>query len=284
MLREFDARELSLLPVQPVSVLIVDDVLSTRRFLRAVLEHSPQFEIAGEAHDGEVAIEQAERLQPDLVLLDLSMPRLDGAAALGGIVGAAPEAKVIIFSALSPDRGSTLLDAGASGFVPKGIEPFDLLKRLETMVARPATFDGSTNWEYFGPLHGCREPEMKVPNVPRHGAVMFGGDPTIRRAVGRMLKVSEVDVVAETYTAPILLAVVDLTQPKFVVLDLSAGGSPGAAVLAEIRLRSPRSIVAVYAESIEWEEMAMDAGVAVFVTQPRIESLTDQIHQLISSR
>jgi DNA-binding response OmpR family regulator len=98
-----------------------------------------------------------------------------------------------------------------------------------------------------------------------------------------MLKVCEVDVVAETYMAPILLAVVDLAQPKFVVLDLSAKDSPGAAVLAEIRLRSPRSVIAVYAESVEWEAMAMDAGVDVFVTRPRIEHLTDQIHRLISS-
>ena len=268
MLRELDVQELSLLPVVPLSVLIVDDVSSTRRFLRAVLEHSPQFEIAGEAHDGEVAIEQAERLQPDLVLLDLSMPRLDGPAALGRIVGAAPEAKVIIFSALSPESGSGLLDAGACGFVPKGIEPFDLLKRLETIVPRPATFDGSTHWEYAGPLHGSGEPELHVPNVPRHGAVMFGGDPTIRKVVGRMLKVCEVDVVAETNTAPILLAVVDLAQPKFVVLDLSAEDSPGPTVLTEIRLRSPRSVIAVYAESIEWERVAIDAGVAVFVSQP----------------
>ncbi len=106
----------------------------------------------------------------------------------------------------------------------------------------------------------------------------------IRKMVGRMLRVCEIDVVAETYTEPILLAVVDLAQPKFVVLDLSAESSPGAEVLSEIRMRSPRSVIVVYAESLEWEQGAMDAGAAVFVTQPRIDHLANQIHQLASSR
>ncbi|MGA3146170.1 MAG: response regulator [Acidimicrobiales bacterium] len=283
-MRDLDPQELSLLGLEPLSVLIVDDAASTRRFLRAVLEHSPQFEVAGEAHDGDVAIEQAELLQPDLVLLDLSMPQLDGASALNGIVGAAPGAKVIIFSALDPAAGTALLDAGAAGFVPKGVAPFDLLKRLESIVARPATFDVSTSWERTSWERSSREPEMKTPNIPHPGVVMYGGDPMIRKMLGRMFRVCEVDVVAETYTAPILLAVVDLTQPKFVVLDLSAKGAPGAAVVSEIRLRSPRSVVVVYAESVEWEERAMEAGAAVFVTQPRIDHLAARIHQLVVSR
>ena len=284
MMRDLDPREVSLLSLDPLSVLIVDDVSSTRRYLRTVLEYSPQFDVAGEAHDGDVAIEKAELLQPDLVLLDLSMPRLDGASALSGIVGAAPGAKVIIFSVVGPEVGSALLDAGASAFVPKGIPPFDLLRRLEAIVARPATFDVSTSWEQPGAVHGFGEPELELPNVPHAGAVMFGGDPMIRKMVGRMLRVCEIDVVAETYTEPILLAVVDLAQPKFVVLDLSAESSPGAEVLSEIRMRSPRSVIVVYAESLEWEQGAMDAGAAVFVTQPRIDHLANQIHQLASSR
>lgn len=283
-MRDLDAQELSLLGLEPLSVLIVDDASSTRRFLRAVLEHSPQFDVTGEAHDGDVAIEQAEILQPDLVLLDLSMPQLDGASVLNGIVGAAPGAKVIIFSALDPAAGTALLDAGAAGFVPKGVAPFDLLKRLESIVARPATFDVSTSWEQSVWERGSGEAGMEPPNIPHPGVVMYGGDPMIRKMLGRMFRVCEVDVVAETYTAPILLAVVDLAQPTFVVLDLSAKGAPGAAVVSEIRLRSPRSTIVVYAESIEWEERAREAGAAVFVTQPRIDHLADQVHQLVVSR
>ena len=118
MMRDLDPKKCPSSP-GPLSVLIVDDVSSTRRYLRTVLEYSPQFDVAGEAHDGDVAIEKAELLQPDLVLLDLSMPRLNGASALSGIVGATPGAKVIIFSVVGPEVGSALLDAGASAFVPK---------------------------------------------------------------------------------------------------------------------------------------------------------------------
>src|ERR1700678_3587434 len=58
----------------PLRVLIVDDAPSTRRYLRAVLEHCREFHVVGEASDGDKAVAQVEALQPDLVLLDLSMP------------------------------------------------------------------------------------------------------------------------------------------------------------------------------------------------------------------
>jgi DNA-binding NarL/FixJ family response regulator len=271
------------LTLEPTSVLIVDDAVSTRRFVRAVLEHSPQFDIAGEAHNGEVAIEQAESLQPDLVLLDLSMPQLDGAGALSGIVGAAPGAKVVIFSGLSPTDGLPLLAAGAAAFVPKGIAPFDLLSRLESIARRPATFDGHTSWDEIDRSHDWREPDIRPPTLPHHQAVMYGPDAMIRKMVTGTLRVCEVDVVAETYTAPILLAVVDLVHPDIVVLDLSARDAPRSAVLSEIRLRSPRSALVVYADTVEWEQLAIDAGASVFVTQPRVEHLAEQIRRLVIS-
>jgi DNA-binding NarL/FixJ family response regulator len=146
------------------------------------------------------------------------------------------------------------------------------------------TLNGSTSWEEIDRSHSWCEPEMKLSDLPHHRAVMYGGDQTIRKMITGMLWACEVDVVAETYTAPILLAVVDLVQPEFVVLDLSAKGAPKAAVLAVIHLRSPRSAIVVYADTIEWKQLAMAAGASVFVTEPRIDQLAGHIRQLVSSR
>jgi two-component system chemotaxis response regulator CheY len=117
-------------PASPVQVLIVDDVASTRRFLRAVLEHCRDFDVVGEADDGAAAIEMANDLQPDLVLLDLSMPLVDGPSALKGVLQVAPNAKVIVVSGMNQTAGPPMLDAGATAFVPKGITPIELLERL----------------------------------------------------------------------------------------------------------------------------------------------------------
>ena len=109
----------------PLRVLIVDDAPSTRTFLHAVLEHCDQFDVVGEADDGGMAIEKAGALQPDLVLLDISMPAVSGAGALKGILEVAPTTMVIIVSGSrtggrrAPSRGRRL------GIRPQGIAPFN---------------------------------------------------------------------------------------------------------------------------------------------------------------
>lgn len=129
-----DARAPTVVAVQPLRVLVVDDAGSTRRFIRAVLDHGQDFEVVGEAGDGDGAVERAATLQPDLVLLDLSMPFADGASALREVLRVAPNCKVVIVSGLNPSAGEPLIEAGATAFVPKGIMPFELLERLGDVV------------------------------------------------------------------------------------------------------------------------------------------------------
>jgi DNA-binding NarL/FixJ family response regulator len=110
--------------------LIADDSATTRRFLRSVLEHSQQFDVAGEAGDGDAAVKLARKLQPDLVLLDLAMPQVHGTSALSGIRVAAPEAAVVVVSGMDPSLEEPVLEAGAIAFVPKGVAPLEFLERL----------------------------------------------------------------------------------------------------------------------------------------------------------
>lgn len=102
-------------------VLIVDDVADLRLLLRVALAPIQEFEVIAEASDGFEAILQAELHQPDLVILDLSMPRLDGLEALPRILEVAPGARVVVLSGFDESRmREPALAAGAVAYLEKG--------------------------------------------------------------------------------------------------------------------------------------------------------------------
>ena len=101
----------------------------TRRALRALLAVHPGFAMVGEAVDGEEAVTAVERLRPDLVLLDVRMPRLDGIAATARITARWPAVRVVAHS-LAVERRDDALAAGADAFVPKGAPTDELLSAL----------------------------------------------------------------------------------------------------------------------------------------------------------
>lgn len=105
----------------PTSLLVCDDTDSVREFLRLGVSQYADLAVVGEAANGLEAIEQARRLQPDVTLLDISMPMLDGLEALPQILEVAPDTSVVAFSGLDPDEAEAMVLArGAVAFVPKG--------------------------------------------------------------------------------------------------------------------------------------------------------------------
>jgi len=114
---------------QHIRVLIADDRLSSRNGLRALLATQLEIEIVGEAADGREAVHLVEQCQPDVVLMDLRMPVIDGLEATRMIKGRWPQVKVIVLT-MYPSHQPEALAAGADAFLVKGCSAEDLLEAI----------------------------------------------------------------------------------------------------------------------------------------------------------
>ena len=119
----------------PYRTLLADDVFDLRFMVRLALERSGKFEVVAEAENGQEAIDLTRAHKPDLVLLDISMPVLDGLEALPQVLEAHRACKVVMLSGFEASRlGSTALELGASGYLEKGVPPQELVNELEKVM------------------------------------------------------------------------------------------------------------------------------------------------------
>lgn len=115
----------------PIRVLVVDDQEPFRQAAEAVVETTPGFEVVGRAGSGEAAVDAVAELQPDLVLMDVVLPGLDGMAATRLIRGAAPTVTVVLLSTHDLTHHASAVQAcGAAAFVPKSAFGPDVLLGL----------------------------------------------------------------------------------------------------------------------------------------------------------
>ncbi|WP_129141791.1 two-component system response regulator NarL [Modicisalibacter coralii] len=114
------------------AILIVDDHPLFRRGVRQLLEMDPALAVAGEAADGEAALEAAVRLEPALILMDMNMARLDGLGALKALREADVEARIVMLTVSDAEEDVVAaLRAGADGYLLKDMEPEDLLAAIK---------------------------------------------------------------------------------------------------------------------------------------------------------
>jgi DNA-binding NarL/FixJ family response regulator len=130
------------MPDPPIRVLLVDDHAMVRRGMRDFLELHDDIVVVGEAADGAEAIERAGELRPDIVVMDLMMPVVDGIEATGRIKAALPETEVIaLTSFIEEARVVAAIEAGASGFLLKDAEADELAGAIRAAAAGEVHLD-----------------------------------------------------------------------------------------------------------------------------------------------
>ena len=122
-----------------IRVLIADDQALVRGGFRMILEARDDFEVVGEAANGLEAVELAERLRPDVILMDVRMPELDGVEATRRLVAADSPARILILTTFDLDEYvHAAIRAGASGFLLKDVEPEQLVSAVRVVAAGDA--------------------------------------------------------------------------------------------------------------------------------------------------
>lgn len=127
--------------MEPIRVLVVDDNAQFRTGVRALLSTAPDLELAGEASTGEEAVVLAERLQPDVVLMDISMPGLNGIGATRRILRVSPHIGVLMLTMLEDDESVfEAMQAGARGYLLKGALKSEILRAVRGVSSGEAIF------------------------------------------------------------------------------------------------------------------------------------------------
>ncbi|MCI3933086.1 response regulator [Streptomyces sp. AN091965] len=118
----------------PLTVLIADDQPLVRRGIALIFHADPGVRVVGEAGDGREAVDLALRLRPDVVLMDIRMPRLDGVEATAALATELPDCRVLALSTFDMDEYVVgALRAGAAGFLPKDVSPEELVAAVHTV-------------------------------------------------------------------------------------------------------------------------------------------------------
>jgi DNA-binding NarL/FixJ family response regulator len=149
------------------SILLVDDQPMLRMGYRMILDAQPDLTVVGEAENGLAAIELAARLEPDVVLMDVRMPDLDGVQATERIVASGSAARIIILTTFDLDEYAYgALRAGASGFLLKDVPPTDMLSAIRSVATGDAVVAPSVTRRLLSQFaHRLPDPDRASPSV-----------------------------------------------------------------------------------------------------------------------
>ncbi|MGW2154721.1 response regulator [Nonomuraea sp. NPDC001699] len=150
-----------------ITVLLVDDHELVRKGFRLMLDAQPDLSVVGEAADGERAVELSRRLRPDVVLMDLHMPGLDGVRATELITSELPGVRVLALSTFDLDENVVAaLRAGADGFLPKDVSPEELIEGVRVVHRGESAVAPRLLTRLIGTfVRATRPPAAPVPRV-----------------------------------------------------------------------------------------------------------------------
>src|SRR5919201_4408843 len=174
----------------PVRVLIADDHSMFRQGLRIFLERDPELQVVGEAADGAEAVRLARQLQPDVVLMDLLMPVMDGLAATAAIRSALPDTQVVVLTGMPDDaRVIDAVRAGASGYLLKDAAADTLCRAIKAAAAGQVQLSCGAAARL---LQEVRSPEGPVKLTERETEVLrLLADGKANKEIARQLQIAE---------------------------------------------------------------------------------------------
>ena len=174
-----------------VRILIVDDHAVVRKGLAMVLRLEPSLEVVGEAENGLVGLEMARQLNPDLALVDLVMPEMDGQEMVLALRKSNPKIKVMMLTGTEvDDRVFDLVAAGIEGYVLKNIEPGELVRAIHAVVHGEAYLHPDVMKKVVGRMQPQHAPSVSL--TPREVEVLrWMATPNTYKQIAGQLSVSE---------------------------------------------------------------------------------------------
>ena len=213
----------------PIRVLLVDDHAVVRMGLRAFFDLQPDIDVVGEAADGSEGVAMARRLTPDVILMDLLMPNMDGVTAIGRIKAELPETEIVTMTSfIEEEKVTAALEAGASGYVLKDAEAEEVAQAIRAAYAGEVHLDPQVARLLAQRMRAKKDPEPVEPLTDREKDVMrLLGQGMSNKDIGATLFITE--RTARTYVSNILgkLGLASRTQAALWAVEHKLVESPG---------------------------------------------------------
>jgi DNA-binding NarL/FixJ family response regulator len=212
-----------------LSVLIVDDQALVRAGFRMILDAEEDIEVAGEAADGAAAVEEAKRLAPDVILMDVRMPQVDGIEATRRVLANGTDTKVVMLTTFDMDEYVyDALRAGASGFLLKDVPPEQLVAGIRAVARGDALLAPSVTRRVIEEF--VRRPPSSVRTLPAEVAELTARELEVLKLVAKGLSNSEIakelfvsETTVKTHVAHVLTKLGVRDRVQAVVLAYECG-------------------------------------------------------------